>query len=284
MRTIYFMLSLGLLSVSTAAIFARFLPDLPAFTIAFWRLSIASFLLWSYSSLRVKKTPVGQVKKIIMAGIALGLHFACFFQALKLTTIANATLFATMAPVFTFLYELLTPHRLAQRQAMGLLLAISGSLIIQGGDWHAGHYYLAGNLLALAASLFMAVVLILGRQIRSTTSTVAFTRWLYSYAALVLLLLVAITKAPLLPIDHSDYIWLLALGLVPTLVGHNSLNYAVKYLSPTAVAAVPLGEPVGASLLGWLIFSEAVPVTTMLGGLVVLIGVFFVLQKDRRNT
>jgi len=52
------------------------------------------------------------------------------------------------------------------------------------------------------------------------------------------------------------FFWLLFLGLVPTIVGHNSIYYAIKYVSPTIVAAFPLGEPIIATLLAYLIDIE----------------------------
>ena len=75
-------------------------------------------------------------------------------------------------------------------------------------------------------------------------------------------------------------VWLLFLGLVPSLLGHNMLNYAVKYVTPTAVSSVPLGEPIIASLFGLFLFGEAIPVSAILGGPIILIGVYIIINNQ----
>ena len=78
----------------------------------------------------------------------------------------------------------------------------------------------------------------------------------------------------------GDIPWFLFLGLVPSIFGHNLLNYAVKYITPTAVSAVPLGEPIIASIFGLLLFGEAIPFGALLGGPVVLIGVYIIINNQ----
>jgi drug/metabolite transporter (DMT)-like permease len=66
------------------------------------------------------------------------------------------------------------------------------------------------------------------------------------------------------------YLYGLLLAIVPQLVGHTSFNWAVRWVSPTLVALVILAEPVGSSLLGYLVFGE-VPGPLVLGGAAVLL-------------
>ena len=101
-----FLLLIALFSVSSSSILVRYLPALPAIVIAFWRMALASAMFGGYNLFRPKgRLPSEHKKPIILAGIFLGLHFACFFSAVKLTTIANATLLGTLAPIFTVFIE-----------------------------------------------------------------------------------------------------------------------------------------------------------------------------------
>ena len=63
-------------------------------------------------------------------------------------------------------------------------------------------------------------------------------------------------------------------------MGHNMLNYSIKYLSPTAVASIPLGEPVLASIFGYLLFFEKVPVSALYGAPIVFIGIILVIKNS----
>ncbi|MBC8400513.1 MAG: DMT family transporter [Candidatus Marinimicrobia bacterium] len=281
---IFIVLPLGLLAVSTASIFVRMVPDLPAVTIAFWRMAIASAILWGITGYKQQAglSPANRTR-VIVAGIFLGLHFACFFGALKYTSIANATVLSTMAPVFTAIIERFALGRIWSKTILfGLIAAIGGAVIIQGGHLDLGQASTTGNLLGLAASVFIAGVLLLTEQIRKDTAALVFSRSLYLVGALTMLLMIGFTGQSLLPAAKGDFLWLILLGVIPTVFGHTSFYYAVKFVSPTVVAAVPLGEPIVASTLGWYLLQENVPSLTIMGGALTLAGLFLIIYQSRR--
>ncbi|NQT96508.1 MAG: DMT family transporter [Candidatus Marinimicrobia bacterium] len=281
---IFIVLPLGLLAVSTASIFVRMVPDLPAVTIAFWRMAIASAILWAVTAPR-RPTGLSSANRgrVIIAGILLGLHFACFFGALKYTSIANATILSTMAPVFTAIIERFALGRTWSKTILcGLIAAIGGAVIIQGGHLGLGHASTTGNLLGLAASVFIAGVLLLTEQIRKDSAALVFSRSLYLVGALTMLLMAGFSGQSLLPAAKGDFLWLVLLGVIPTVFGHTSFYYAVKFVSPTVVAAVPLGEPIVASTLGWYLLQENVPGLTVVGGALTLAGLFLIIYQSRR--
>jgi drug/metabolite transporter (DMT)-like permease len=82
---------------------------------------------------------------------------------------------------------------------------------------------------------------------------------------------------PLTGYSINNYFWLFMLGLVPTLIGHTAFSYSVKFVSPTVIAAFPLGEPIIASYLAWLLFAESVPLYVLGGGLIVFIGMIILI-------
>ena len=107
------LLFIALLSVSTSPIVAKSLYGVSAISISFWRMIIASLLLWFYSGVynQGKMKLNSNIKRTIIAGILLGIHFALFFGAIKLTTIANATFLGTTAPIFTIIFEIIILKR-----------------------------------------------------------------------------------------------------------------------------------------------------------------------------
>ena len=279
---VYIILVFGLLGVSFGAPLARYLPELAALTIAFWRMAGASTLLWSHGLVH-KQEPLKRKRfpAIIVAGIFLALHFACFYSAVKITTIANATLFATLAPIFTLIYErFFLKHKLPMGALVGLWMAIVGAVVVQGAGFEWGSDATTGNLYALASSAFMSVVLIIAQRVRSDITNILYTRWLYLFAALTLAL-ITISSGVDLRFQFADAKWLFGLVILPTLIGHNSMSYAVKYLRPTIVGAMPFGEPVLASVLAWLFFGELVGWNTVIGGVITLLGlVMLTLKRD----
>lgn len=65
----------------------------------------------------------------------------------------------------------------------------------------------------------------------------------------------------------------LLLAFIPQLIGHTSFNWAVRWVSPTLVALVILAEPVGSSILGYLVFGEVPGSLVLVGAVVLLVGV-----------
>ncbi|MCF7823717.1 MAG: DMT family transporter [Candidatus Marinimicrobia bacterium] len=276
-QRILIILFVGLIGVSFGGPLARFVPEMAALTIAFWRMAGASLLLWVYSGAKPQgKLPLDKFPMIIVAGIFLALHFACFYTAIKLAPIANATLFATLAPLFTLIYERLWLKRSLSRGALvGLWLAFFGVVIVQGSNLNFSGDESLGNFFALISSLFMSVVLIIAERIRVDVGNTLYTRWLYLFAAVILAIIVISTGTEI-SFQPADVKWLLALAILPTLIGHNSMSYAVKYLRPTIVGTMPFGEPIGASILAWLFFGELPGMSVVIGGSIVLVGLLII--------
>jgi drug/metabolite transporter (DMT)-like permease len=253
----------------------------PALVLAFWRMFTASGMLWSYSVIR----PAGKLssvnkKRIIFAGIFLGCHFACFFLGVRNTSIANATLLGCMAPIFTVFISIFQKKKINKMTYVGLVIALVGGGIIQSGDISLNNANLFGNSIALLSALFIAITFVLAEQIRQETDNVAYGRSLFFVASITVLLIATMAGDSILDFKAGDIPWFLFLGLVPSIFGHNLLNYAVKYITPTAVSSVPLGEPIIASIFGLLLFGEAIPIGAILGGPIVLIGVYIIINNQ----
>ena len=129
------LLVLALFSVSTSPIIAKALVGVNAVAISFWRMLFAAFILWFYSFLKPqgKMKVKSNIRKTVIAGVLLGIHFALFFSAVKITQIANATFLGTLAPFFTLIVEIFIFKRSFDSKVLiGLLFTLFGSLIILG--------------------------------------------------------------------------------------------------------------------------------------------------------
>ena len=274
-------LLLAMVSVSSTSLVVRSVATVPALVLAFWRMFTASGMLWSFSVIRPagKLSPINK-KRIIFAGIFLGCHFACFFLGIRNTSIANATLLGCMAPIFTVFISIFQKKKINKMTYVGLIIAIVGGGIVQSGDISLNSANLFGNSIALLSALFLAFTFVLAEQIRQETANVVYGRSLFFVASITVLFIATTTGDSVLNFKPGDIPWFLFLGLVPSIFGHNLLNYAVKYITPTAVSSVPLGEPIIASIFALLLFGEAIPFGALLGGPVVLIGVYIIIKHQ----
>lgn len=279
-------LGIGLVAVSLSAIFIR-LADAPGVVVAAYRMLLASLILLPWTVGALRKTPLTRANSgyAVLAGLFLALHFATWITSLTYTSVAASTSLGTTTPVWVALTSwLFLSQSPPFTTLLGMLLAILGGALIGFGSGAEGvsSAPLLGNGLALVGAVAAAAYLLLGRAAQQRgLSLQAYIGVAYGIAAIALLPLPLIFGYSYTGYSGETFFWILLLALIPQLVGHTAYNYAVKHLSPTVVATVILLEPVGATLLALLIFSEVPPRLTLLGAAILLIGVAITSRSSR---
>ena len=283
MTSAYLVLGLAVVLVSVGSILVR-LAQAPALAVAFYRVALAAVCLAPFAARDARRSwPALSTRHrlvLLASGGALALHFATWIASLDLTSIASSVLLVNTAPLFTvvlsrlFLGETTPPLVMA---AIGL--ALTGAGIIAAGDWAASPGSLGGNSLAVAGAATLAVYHVIGRGLRAALPLSAYVLGVWSTAAATLLALCVGFGAPLLGYDSRVFLILLALAVIPTLGGHGLVNKSLRALPAPTVGLFLLGEPVGAGILAYVVFQEVPPVTTALGGALVLAALTLVLAR-----
>ncbi|MFP4343248.1 MAG: DMT family transporter [Anaerolineales bacterium] len=271
-------LVVGILAVSTASLFIRLAQrGAPALAVAAWRLTLASLIL-APVTLATRRRELASFSRrerrlALVGGVVLAAHFATWITSLALTSVAASVVLVTTSPLFVGLFAYLFLHEeLPPRLAAGMLLAIAGAIVIGVGDLEGGTHRITGDLLALAGALAAAVYFLIGRSLRARLSLLGYIFPVYGLAAVALLLFALLQGVPLLGYSPLTWLWLLLIALIPQIVGHSSLNWALRHLPVTYVSLAVLVEPIGSTLLAWWILQEAPPETAVLGGLLILAG------------
>lgn len=280
-------LGMGIVAISFASIFIRLAQaqNVPTLSIAAWRLIFASLFLLPYA-LATHRDELRDLSRrewglLLASGVFLGLHFASWIGSLGYTSVASSVVLVSMGPLFVGLGSwLFLKERLAARAIGGILMAAVGSVVISWGDLGQGQDQLLGDLLALVGAFMVASYLMIGRRVRAHRSLTAYIAPVYGVAMLTLLVIVLVGRQPMLGFSLSAYGWMLILGLVPQLIGHSTLNWALRHLSATYVSIVTLAEPLGASVLAYLILDETVSWSTAAGGVLILAGIYIASQAE----
>ena len=274
--------ALGVLAVSAAAIFIR-LADAPALAVAFWRCALGAALLLPPAILRRERFPRGRTLYVAVAsGVALGAHFGFWISSLEYTSVAASVVLVSTQPVFVaILAYLVFGERTSPLSFAGILVALAGTAVI-AGDGSVGSAAIFGNALALVGAITVAVYVLIGRASRTGgVGVLPYSIVVYSAAALTLLGATLLWGQRLLGYSAETWFWLLAITLGPQIMGHTVLNWALRYVEAPIVSGTILAEPVASALLAWLILAEKPGVPTILGGAVVLAGLFLLLRGHR---
>ena len=289
----FVVLGVGLLAISFGAIFARFAQGygLPSLAVAALRLGLAALIVtplaWWQSRHALRALDRRQLMLAAVAGFFLALHFATWISSLEYTSVASSTALVTTNPVWISLASLaLFGERPSRMTLAGIAVSLSGSALIFWSDSRGGaggQDALLGNGLALAGSWCFSAYLLVGRRLRAGMPLPAYIWLAYGAAALFLLLACRAGGVPVAGYAVPAYVAALALALVPQLLGHTAYNWSLRYVSPTFVAVVTLGEPVGSALLAWLFFGESFAPVQAAGFLLLLGGIYLAAVGETRR-
>jgi len=296
-------MSLGVLAASTAALFIRFAQqDAPSLVIAAYRLTLAALIILPYALIRERSALKGltrqQMGLSLLSGVFLAAHFATWISSLAYTSVASSAVLVSTAPLFVALLSTLLLREPLQRKVLvGLAIAMAGSILIGLSDacqWQNGltcpalHEFfqgqsVQGDLLALAGACAGAFYMIVGRRVRGDLGLIPYITLTYGAAALVLLLLVLISGHPIFGYPLRAYGWFALLALIPQLIAHSAINWALRYLTAALVAIILLAEPVGSSVLAFFLLDETPGALLLIGGILSLAGIGIASRKPSQN-
>lgn len=287
-------LGVAVLAISSATAAIKLAAPLSSDVVACLRVSVTALalaLLGPRTFLRALRALLDsprEARLTALAGLCLAAHFAAWIASLSLTSVVRSLALVSTQPFFAGLLARAIGDRAPPgRLYLGCLVAIVGTvLMIEPGDQRGAWL---GDLLALSGAVTAAMCLVLGRRIHARLGEAlpldGYLVCLNLVAAACLAAFVLVRGSSFAPADvqASDYLAILWLGLVPGIVGHGLLNWAVRKIPVHTVSLAVLLEPAGAALLAWLLLGEAVELREAVGAAVLLGGVAIGLPRGPRD-
>lgn len=281
----YGVLGIGILAVSLAAILIRYAQGeaMPSLLIATARLVIASVILTPIALRRYRPHLLNLTRSDLVlagtSGVFLAAHFATWVTSLEHTTVLISVVLVTTTPLWAGLLEVvILKVRFTRPIIIGLLIALAGGIVIslsgnEGAAISESGNAIVGSLLALAGAITVAIYMTIGRKLRAQIPVIPYIWLVYSFAAIIMCIVVLFTRIPVTGYSPSGYLYLLALGLIPQLIGHSSINYVLGYLPATYVSMATQLEPIGSAFFAFILFTEIPGIAQIVGSAIILIGV-----------
>ncbi|MBQ6989830.1 MAG: DMT family transporter, partial [Clostridia bacterium] len=216
------------------------------------------------------------------SGLFLAIHFVLWFESLSLTTVAASTAIVCTEVIWVSLGFLFLGGKLSLQAILAIAITLLGSVLIAWGDFGDASQFL-GDILSLLAAIAVAVYTLIGRAVRKTTGTTVYTYVVYAACAGVLLLYTHVRGTGLFAYGMSAPIVGLLLSVFSTLLGHSIFSWCLKYFSPAFVSASKLCEPVVAAIFAAFLFGELPTPLLLLGGVLILGGVFYYSRLEMRE-
>ncbi len=271
---------LGGLFLGCSPILVR-LSQVGPISTAFWRLALALVpLVLVFGKSRrgnAVTRPVRPAEHLIAAlpGVFLAGDLVAWHISLHMTSVANSTLIANMAPIFVTLVSWLFLHqRIRGVFLAGLALAIAGVVVLNGASFTmSGGSHVRGDAVALGAAAFYAGYFVSLSRARRTFSTMVVMVWSTAAAALCVLPVALRFEPAFVPHLLIGWAILLGLGWLVHAGGQGLVAFSLAWLPATFSSLTLLIQPVVAAVFAWALLGERLSALQLIGGAIVLAGI-----------
>jgi drug/metabolite transporter (DMT)-like permease len=243
---------LAALAFSTASPLAKLVTGLSPVAVAAGRCAVASLAILILRGPETLAAVRGLKKRwpLAGAGALLAAHFGFYLAGLATTSLPAAVALVSLEPLAVVLAAWIAFRlRPARRELTGVLVATAGAVVVASGAG-SGEHRITGDLLVLVAVALYGAYVAAARGLRETMPVLPYAGAVYGVAALMLLPIALRASRGFDGPSARDWGAVIALGLLPTLVGHTLVQRAARTAPPAIVALVPPGETIGSILLG----------------------------------
>ena len=283
------MIVIGVLGISLSSIFVKYSTAPSAVTAAFRLLWTVLFLTpVVLGKPAVRKELLQLPKKLALlsclSGLSLAVHFVLWFESLRHTSVASSTTIVCTEVIWVCLgFCLFLKGKLSVKAICAITVTLAGSGLIAYADSGSGSQFY-GDILALLAAIAVAVYTLIGRVVRSRTSTTVYTYMVYTACAAVLVATCAVQGYRLFSYGPSAILVGALLAVFSTILGHSIFSWCLKFFSPSFVSASKLCEPVAAAAMAAFLFGEIPVPLQLLGGGLILGGVCWYSRIERKES
>ncbi len=253
------------------------------FTSAFYRVFLALPLLWGWARLERREATArdpGWTRALVLAGVFFTVDLFFWHLAVLHTTIANATLLATMAPVWVMLFSLVIGEKVTRMMVAGLMLCILGGALLVGSSLRLAPERFLGDLYGVATSVGFGLYFLAIRVARRDGSTGLVLFRSTVITSTLLGIVAGVAENVWLPTGLSGVLALVLMASVSHVGGQGLLAHALGHLSAAFSSLVIFLEALAAAFFGWAFFGETLGPWQIAGGVAILCGIFIARPRE----
>ena len=267
----------GAAAIALSPLFVKVSEAGPVAT-GFWRVALALPVLWAWSLAADRGHHAASFaadrRLMTAAGLLFAGDLAVWHWSIVLTSVANATLLANLAPIFvTLAVWILYRRRPGGLFVTGLAVALAGTVTLLSGNLQAPGQALAGDGLGVVTAMFYAGYQLAVTRLRGRAGTASIMAWSGLFTAAALLPVAFVTGEQILPATAMGWVKLFGLALISQAAGQSLIAYAMAHLPATFSSVGLLAQPVMAALFAWALLGETLGTAAILGGIAVLVGI-----------
>lgn len=282
-----FLLIVMVLVLSQSGIWIR-LASLDPAIIGFWRMLLASLILIPailYQKQWRQLTHISRsnLRHVFLCGTLLFIHFYLWFSSVQKTTVANAMVYFTLNPVFTaFGAWIFFREKISVRHLASMILGFSGVVWMMRESFVVRPELFLGDVLGFLCALAFSAYVLSGKYLRNRMDNAPLALGIYIVCGVWFMGAMLLLGAPFSGYSNMGWIGIAGLTIGSTLLGHFLLMYIVKFLNVNLISCATLVEPVFTAITAYWLFSEPVSRGTVIGFILIALGVLVLYSPKRR--
>ncbi|WP_419699889.1 DMT family transporter [Mucilaginibacter sp. NFX135] len=277
-------LAIGILCIAFSPIFVK-LCGAPPITAAFYRVFLAWLVLAPWCFWKVKlKIATKELLTAFLGGLIFASDIAVWNISLEHISATVSTLVANLAPVWVGLISFfILRKKSGMLYWVGTAIAMAGMVILVGYQNILGLKFNIGIVLALLASVFYSVYIVITNNILQRIGTLSFMFYNMLAACVFLLIISCWQGNNLVSFSLNSWLCFLGMGLLCQLTGWITINYSLRFLESTKVAIALLGQTVLAGIIAVILLHESLQLKEIIGSVIVLVGIAVTFLKGKQS-
>ena len=272
----------GVCASAVSFIFIRESTEPPVMLAAFRVLLAGIVLLPVYLHARKTYTdaplPV-VIKRSLLPGGVLGLHFIAWVIGARMTPAANASLIVNVMPVvMPFFMFFMFREQIKPRELMATGITVIGMLLLGYSDFSISRTHFIGDIVCLVSMILFAWYLAIARHHRALPTVWLYIVPVYLSAGVLTFIVALFFSSPIHHYTPYNLAMIAGVALVSTVIGHSALNYAMQRIRGQTVTVVNMLQFVIGGIFGYLIYAEIPTAAFYIASVLVVLSIILVLK------
>ncbi|MCE9621907.1 MAG: DMT family transporter [Actinomycetia bacterium] len=257
----------GVIAVLAASVFWSFggvlgkSAHVGGVVLSFWRLWIATGVLGIFAAVTHRWPTWGELKDSAISGVLFGLNLCVFFITLQYTSIAVALIIGALTPVVAFPVAVrFMGEHLTRVKVACSVLAITGVMVavLTAPSVDGAGTKPVGYVWAVASLLLWSLYLLQTKRVRARVETVRYLFGVCVIATLTVSAMVLVLRSDVGRVHGAGWLWIALLAIGPGLTGHGLVAWAQPRVDASVTSLLIQLEPVGASIVAWIVLDERI--------------------------
>ena len=258
------------------------LIGLPGLTLVMYRLWLGFGVMAVVALGTGRRITAEDARTAALGGALFGVNVMFFVNAIKHTSVADASLITALAPVLILVAAgPMFGERIALRDIVLTAVILGGVGLVVVGSSGRPEWSALGDLLAVGALVSWAAYFVATKRARIRMGTVEYQTIVMLIASVIATPYVLVSGTELVRPGADDWFWLALFVLVPGAVGHGLMSWSHRYVDVSVSSLIVVAQPVVSAIAAAVFLEEALGALQLVGGAIVL-GAIGVLVRGHR--